>query len=64
MGCLRSNCSISSGAQKLAQYIANANPPGDIVLIGFSMGGLIARDMMANGRLILNGRKVSALITL
>jgi uncharacterized protein (TIGR03437 family) len=59
-----SSCSISSGAQKLAQYIANANPPGDIILIGFSMGGLIARDMMANGRLILNGRKMSALITL
>jgi pimeloyl-ACP methyl ester carboxylesterase len=59
-----SGCSISSGAQKLAQYIANANPPGDIILIGFSMGGLIARDLMANGRLILNGRKISALITL
>lgn len=59
-----STCSISSGAQKLAQYIANAKPPGDIILVGFSMGGLIARDMMANGRLILNGRKISALITL
>src|ERR1019366_4303874 len=59
-----SNCTISSGAQKLAQYIANANPPGDIVLVGFSMGGLIARDMVANNRLILNGRKVAALITL
>lgn len=59
-----SGCSISSGAQKLAQYIANANPPGDIILIGFSMGGLLARDLMANGRLILNGRKISALITL
>jgi pimeloyl-ACP methyl ester carboxylesterase len=59
-----SSCSISSGAQKLAQYIANANPPGDIILIGFSMGGLLARDLMANGRLILNGRKISSLITL
>src|ERR1039457_2295027 len=59
-----SGCSISSGAQKMAQYIANANPPGDIILIGFSMGGLIARDLMAYGRLILNGRKISALITL
>ena len=28
------------------------------------MGGLIARDMMANNRLNLNGRKVAALITL
>jgi pimeloyl-ACP methyl ester carboxylesterase len=59
-----SSCSISSGAQKLAQHIADANPPGDIILIGFSMGGLLARDLMANGRLILNGRRISALITL
>jgi pimeloyl-ACP methyl ester carboxylesterase len=59
-----SGCSISAGAQKMAQYIASANPPGDIILIGFSMGGLIARDLMAYGRLILNGRKISALITL
>lgn len=58
------NCSIAAGAQKLAQYIANAQPPGDIILIGFSMGGLIARDMMANGRLILNGRRIPALVTL
>jgi hypothetical protein len=43
-----SNCSISGGAQTLAQYIISAKPPGDIVLVGFSMGGLIARDMMAN----------------
>ena len=59
-----SSCSISSGAQRLAQHIENANPPGDIILIGFSMGGLLARDMMASGRLSLNGRKISALITL
>jgi len=59
-----SNCSIAAGAQKLAQYIANANPPGDIILIGFSMGGLIARDLMANNRINLNGRRVGGLITL
>jgi len=53
-----SNCTISGGAQRLAQYIANANPPGDIVLIGFSMGGLIARDLIVNNRIILNGRKI------
>src|SRR5205814_7931696 len=49
---------ISGGAQRLAQYIVNANPPGDIVLIGFSMGGLIARDMIVNNRIALNGRKI------
>lgn len=59
------NCSITGGAQKLAQYIINTKPPGDIVLIGFSMGGLIARDMMANNWFgVLNGRKVAALVTL
>jgi uncharacterized protein (TIGR03437 family) len=53
------NCTISAGAQRLAQYIVNANPPGDIVLIGFSLGGLIARDMIVNSRIILSGRKIS-----
>src|SRR5262249_7530152 len=43
----------------------NSRPPGDIILIGFSMGGLIARDMISNNWLgVLNGRKVAALITL
>jgi uncharacterized protein (TIGR03437 family) len=60
-----SNCSISGGAQALAQYINNAKPPGDIVLIGFSMGGLVVRDMMANNWFgVLTSRKVAALITL
>jgi hypothetical protein len=54
-----SNCTITGGAQRLAQYIVNANPPGDVVLIGFSLGGLIARDMIVNNRIILNGRKIN-----
>lgn len=59
------NCSMASGAEKLAQYIVNANPPGDIILIGFSMGGVLARDVIANNRLAsLSGRRVSTLITL
>ena len=53
------NCTIPGGAQRLAQYIVNANPPGDIVVIGFSLGGLIARDMIVNNRIILNGRKIN-----
>lgn len=53
------NCTIPGGAQRLAEHIANANPPGDIVLVGFSLGGLIARDMIVNNRLILNGRKIN-----
>jgi fibronectin type 3 domain-containing protein len=53
------NCTIPGGAQRLAQYIVSANPPGDVVLIGFSLGGLIARDMIVNNRIILNGRKIN-----
>lgn len=60
-----SNCSISAGAQKLARYINTVNPPGDIVLVGFSMGGLISRDMIANNwNGVLNARKVAGLVTL
>jgi hypothetical protein len=53
------SCTIPNGAQLLAQHIVNANPPGDIVLIGFSLGGLIARDMIVNNRIMLNGRKIN-----
>jgi uncharacterized protein (TIGR03437 family) len=59
LGLCSSGCTIPGGAQRLAQYIVNANPPGDIVVIGFSLGGLIARDMIVNNRIILNGRKIS-----
>jgi hypothetical protein len=43
-----SNCTIPNGAQRLAQYIVTANPPGDIILVGFSLGGLIVRDLIVN----------------
>lgn len=60
-----SGCSISAGAQRLARYINGVNPPGDIVLVGFSMGGLISRDMIANNwNGVLNARKVAGLVTL
>ena len=41
------SCSISAGGRSLAKYIANSNAPGGVVLIGYSMGGLIARDLLA-----------------
>jgi pimeloyl-ACP methyl ester carboxylesterase len=60
-----SSCTLATGAQKLARYINAANPPGDIVLVGFSMGGLLARDMVANNWSgVLNGRKLAGLVTL
>ena len=58
-------CSMANGADKLAQYILKANPPGDVILMGFSLGGVLARDVIANNRLApLTGRRVSTLITL
>lgn len=60
-----STCSISRGAQELAQHIINAKPTGDIIIVGFSLGGLIARDMIAYNHLgVLSQRKVAAFITL
>jgi hypothetical protein len=60
-----SSCTLTAGAQKLARYINDAKPPGYILLVGFSMGGLLARDMVVNNWSgVLNGRKVAALITL
>ena len=59
-----STCSISGGGQALANYIQNGSPPGDIILVGFSMGGLIARDLILNNYSgVLSGRAVT-LITL
>lgn len=58
-------CSISAGGKSLAKYIANSNAPGDIVLIGYSMGGLIARDLLVrNYENVLNAHPVRGLITL
>lgn len=63
-----STCSISTGGKKLAtQYIANA--PGDVVLVGYSMGGLIARDVLVNGHRtdyasVLDTHNIRGLVTL
>jgi pimeloyl-ACP methyl ester carboxylesterase len=60
-----SSCTVTTGAQRLAHYINKVGPPGDIVLIGFSMGGLIARDMAANNWFgALSQRRVIGLVTL
>jgi pimeloyl-ACP methyl ester carboxylesterase len=41
-------CGISAGGKSLARYISQQAPAGDFVLVGYSMGGLIARDFLAN----------------
>jgi pimeloyl-ACP methyl ester carboxylesterase len=61
-------CSVSAGGQKLAtQYLVNA--PWDIVLVGYSMGGLIARDVLVHGNTaaygnVLATHNVRGLVTL
>jgi pimeloyl-ACP methyl ester carboxylesterase len=65
-------CSIANGGMSLAQYIQSWNPPGfpsqvgppgPIVLIGYSMGGLMSRDMISKNELPASVA-VSGLITL
>ncbi len=57
---------VTNGARKLAQYINDKAPTGDIILIGYSMGGLIARDMIVNNyyNVLSSTRHVAGLITL
>ena len=57
----RSTCSISEGARILANHINEKKPQGEIVIVGYSMGGLVARDMLLKYSL---GRRVAALITI
>jgi pimeloyl-ACP methyl ester carboxylesterase len=58
-------CSVSAGGKSLAHYILQNPPPGDIVLVGYSMGGLIARDMSANNYYqFAPGPNIAGLITL
>jgi pimeloyl-ACP methyl ester carboxylesterase len=40
-------CGISAGGKSLAKYVSQ-HSPGDFVLVGYSMGGVIARDMLVN----------------
>lgn len=64
LGC-DATCSIEAGADELARYIVGANAAGDIVIIGHSMGGLLAREMLrGNYRGVANLRRVRGLVTL
>jgi pimeloyl-ACP methyl ester carboxylesterase len=75
-------CSISSGGQKLADYVnfhdatnpaqalyLPATGASSIVLVGYSMGGLIARDLLVNGYTatyegVLSTHTIQGLVTL
>jgi pimeloyl-ACP methyl ester carboxylesterase len=58
------SCSLDNGAQKLAQYINNSYAPGPIVLVGYSLGGLLARDLLASGYVNNTVHPIQGLITL
>jgi hypothetical protein len=56
---------VDLGGQWLSSYIQQTKPPGSIILVGYSMGGLIARDLIANNyNGVLVGHPVTSLITL
>jgi pimeloyl-ACP methyl ester carboxylesterase len=62
-------CTVANGGRKLAYYILSQSPPGDIILVGYSMGGLVARNLMENGRSasyggVLNSHNLAGLVTL
>jgi len=65
-------CGIVAGGKSLAHYILNNPPPGDMIFVGYSMGGLIARDLITNNyivgsppsQVISTAHKVVGLITL
>jgi uncharacterized protein (TIGR03437 family) len=63
LGCPAS-CTLTSGAQRLAEHMIARDPPGDVVLIGYSLGGLLARDLIANNWSNIMGRYRIRLITL
>ena len=59
------NCSIEAGAWRLANAINQSKPQGDIVIVGYSMGGLVARDMLRNNYSgVVTRRRVAALVTI
>lgn len=63
--CNANDCEISDGGRALAQYINQRDPGGQIILIGYSLGGLISRDMLLNNyEGVVSSRRVLALITL
>jgi triacylglycerol esterase/lipase EstA (alpha/beta hydrolase family) len=59
-------CTISNGALQLASQILNGtNAGGKVILVGYSMGGLIARDMIVNNYGgVMTSRTITALLTL
>lgn len=59
------NCDIASGATQLdAQIVARTMPGSRVIIIAYSMGGLVARSMFVSPSADLQQRNVLGLITL
>jgi hypothetical protein len=59
------DCAPTDGGRALARYVNARDPQGQIVLIGYGLGGVLARDMMVNNYDgVVGRRKVAALVTL
>jgi pimeloyl-ACP methyl ester carboxylesterase len=63
--CLPS-CTVENGGRALAAYIARqAESSTDVILVGYSLGGLLARSAMVNNHdLVFSTRRVRGLVTL
>jgi pimeloyl-ACP methyl ester carboxylesterase len=57
-----SNCTLEEGATELLNYLNTSVPPGDVIFVGYSMGGLIARQLLLTTQFSRN--RPLALITL
>ena len=60
-------CNVSDGAYDLASYIARQNPPGDVFIVAYSLGGNVARDMIegqTGSGIGMPSRKLLGLVTL
>ncbi len=65
VSCDSTLCTIPNIARRLALYINRAESQGEIILIGYSLGGLVAREMILNNYSgVITNRRVAALITL
>jgi uncharacterized protein (TIGR03437 family) len=59
-----SDRTIEEGAKELSGYVIAAAPPGNIILVGYSMGGLLARDLIVNNYANAVGDRKVFLVTL
>lgn len=55
-------CTIRQGAERLADYVSRRSQRGKLALVGFSLGGLLAREAIRLGR--IDRARLEALVTL